>query len=108
MTRIRQHLRDLSDKAGDPDIRAKLESKDTVADVCHLVRSNAELVGSVDQWDTHPMLLATPGGTVDLRTGEMRTADPRDHLTKATAVTPAPKGTMAPLWMKFLGRVTAE
>ena len=53
------------------------------------------------------MLLATPGGTVDLKTGEMRPADPRDHLTKATAVSPAPKGTMAPLWMKFLGRVTA-
>ena len=86
LTRLRQHLRGLADKVVDPDLRAKLDSKDTVADVSHLVRANAELVAKVEQWDVHPMLLATPGGTIDLRTGEMRPADPRDYLTKATAV----------------------
>lgn len=42
--------------------------------------------------DRDPYLLNTPGGTVDLRTGEMHRHDPQDYCTKITAVSPGTKG----------------
>lgn len=52
-------------------------------------------------WDQDPFLLGTPDGTVDLRTGVMRRADPRDGITKATAVAPA-ETAHCPLWQAFM------
>jgi P4 family phage/plasmid primase-like protien len=53
-------------------------------------------------WDRHPWLLATPGGTVELRTGELRPATPSDLLSQCTAVAPAPPGTVPELWVGTL------
>jgi putative DNA primase/helicase len=41
-----------------------------------------------DYWDADPWLLGTPGGTIDLRTGELRPPNPQDAITKLTAVAP--------------------
>lgn len=38
--------------------------------------------------DRDPWLLATPAGTVDLRTGELRAADPEDFITRQTSTGP--------------------
>jgi putative DNA primase/helicase len=76
----------------------QLRSAPMVANVVGLARSNQELIATVDQWDSHPFLLGTPAGTVDLRTGELRPARPADFITKCTAVAPAPAGTTAPVW----------
>lgn len=73
--------------------------------VATLARSNAELVGTVDQWDRDKLLLGTPGGVVDLRTGRLRPGQQTDYITKQTAVAPAPEGTKAPIWEKFLARI---
>jgi putative DNA primase/helicase len=54
-------------------------------------------------WDTDPWLLNTPGGTVNLRTGELYQCRRDDHITKITAA--APDGD-CPLWLKFLERIT--
>ena len=52
-------------------------------------------------------LLGTPGGTVDLRTGELRPHRREDHITKQTAVTPAPVlHDDHPLWTHFLEDAT--
>jgi putative DNA primase/helicase len=83
----------------------QLRSAPTVANVVALARSNEELIATIDQWDADPFLLGTPGGTVDLRTGELRSARPADFLTKCTAVAPAPTGTTAPIWQTFLERI---
>jgi putative DNA primase/helicase len=56
-------------------------------------------------WDSDPWLLNTPGGIVDLRTGETRLARPEDYCTKITAV---PPGGDCLLWMSFLQRITGE
>ena len=56
-------------------------------------------------FDRDPWLLATPGGTVDLRTGAMRPADPGDMLTRCTAVTPAERAD-CPRWLRFLNDAT--
>jgi putative DNA primase/helicase len=83
-----------------------LRSAAMVANVSGLVRSNAEMAASVEQWDTDPWLLGTPAGTVDLRTGELREAQLDDFITKTTAVAPAAPGTPAPIWARFLHRIT--
>ena len=57
-------------------------------------------------WDADPWLLGTPGGVVDLRTGESRPARPGDYITRLTAVAPAATAGACPLWLKFLGEAT--
>ena len=78
-------------------------SAKTVAAVERLARSDRRHAATIEQWDENPWLLNTPGGTVDLRTGKMRLHDPKDYITKSTAVTP---GGMCPLWQDFLRTVT--
>ena len=57
-------------------------------------------------WDLEPLSLGTPGGTVDLRSGKMRAADPRDRISKLTAVAPAETAN-CPRWLNFLDQATA-
>lgn len=52
------------------------------------------------------MLLNTPGGTVDLRTGKLRPHDSEDYMTKCTAVTPDATCPI-PIFLKFLAWATA-
>ena len=56
-------------------------------------------------WDADPWLLGTPGGTVDLKTGNLRPARQEDHITKQTAVTPAETAD-CPKWLTFLEQAT--
>jgi putative DNA primase/helicase len=56
---------------------------------------------TAEVWDSAPFLLGTPGGTVDLRTGLLRTANPAEGVTKLTAVTPTEHAD-CPLWLGFL------
>jgi len=58
-------------------------------------------------WDADPFLLATPGGTVDLKTGKLRAARPQDGITKLTTVAPA-ETAACPLWLRFLAESTGS
>lgn len=60
----------------------------------------------VDELDADPFLLCTPGGVIDLRTGQMRPNDPADRCTKCAAVAPSDAG--AELWREFLDRFTCN
>jgi putative DNA primase/helicase len=86
-------------------IAKTLRGAGMVAGVANLARSNPDQVAVVAQWDGNPWLLGTPGGTVDLRTGELRPARLDEYITKQTAIAPAPAGTEAPLWQAFLKRI---
>ncbi len=98
----RRLCRDIArDVSGDD--AADIASAGTVAAVERLARNDRRHAVTVDQWDADPWLLNTPGGTVDLRTGSMRTHRPADHLSKVTAVTPQGD---CPTWQTFLHRVT--
>ena len=57
-----------------------------------------------DVWDADPMLLGTPGGVVDLRTGIMAKADPASMMTRSTVVSPA--GGKPECWCQFIQEVT--
>ncbi|MCJ2035756.1 phage/plasmid primase, P4 family [Methylobacterium sp. J-068] len=60
---------------------------------------------TIEGWDSDPWLLGTPGGTVDLRTGDLREARREERITKLTAVTPA-EAPDCPTWFQFLQDVT--
>ena len=107
----RRICREITDKAKiDPalteaqrdKIVTRLKQASTFAAVERIARSDRAAVASVDQWDADPWLLNTPGGVVDLRTGEVRAQRPEDYMTKMTAVAP---GGDCPTWQQFLHRV---
>lgn len=56
------------------------------------------------EWDQETSFLATPAGSVDLRTSEMTEAKPEDMMTKVTEVSPEPGEPTQ--WLKFLKEVT--
>jgi putative DNA primase/helicase len=68
-------------------------------------RSDPAFAVTADHWDSDPLLLGTPAGTIDLRTGLLRAADPDDCITKITAVGPS-EDTDCPRWLQFLDETT--
>ncbi|MCH8998205.1 MAG: hypothetical protein IID48_08040 [Proteobacteria bacterium] len=77
----------------------------TISAVERLARADRRHATTVEQWDTDLFSLNTPGGTVDLKTGEIRPNRAEDHLTKCTAVVP---GEGCPTWHQFLKRITKD
>ncbi len=63
---------------------------------------------TAETWDRDPFLLGTPGGTVDLKTGELQPSRREHHVTKVTAVAPAPSGTTCDTWLAFLDQATGK
>ena len=84
----------------------KIQTSGFVGGVVRILKNHTLIHADQDEWDADPFLLGTPGGTVNLKTGEVRPARPQDYITKLTAVAPAAKGTPCPGWLKFLGQVT--
>lgn len=82
-----------------------MRSKNTVAAVESLARSNPASVARSDDFDENRLLLGTPGGTVDLRTGDLRQAARGDMITKMTACAPAPRGSRPERWLTFLHEI---
>jgi P4 family phage/plasmid primase-like protien len=97
---VRKHIRSLATGMHPQDARKIVNAK-TVAAVERMARTDRCIATAGDVWDADPWLLNTPGGVVDLRTGQMRAALPDDHMTKTTAVAP---GGDCPTWLAFLNR----
>ena len=93
--------REAAAKCNEPS--RKVASAATVAAVERLARSDRRHAMTAEDFDAGPFLLNTPGGTVDLRTGDIRPNAPGDYSTKATAVAP---GGDCPTWRAFLARIT--
>jgi putative DNA primase/helicase len=89
-----------ADKAGES---RRIAAAKTVAAMASLASSDPLLVRGVDELDADPFALNTPGGIVDLRTGEIRSHD-RDLVTRVCAVTPD-LGGACPRWLRFLDDV---
>lgn len=83
--------------------KKRLASAKTRASVVNLAQSDPRIVATIGQWDANLMLLNTPGGVVDLRTGEIRAQRPDDYLSKITSVTP---GGGCPTFLNFILRIT--
>jgi putative DNA primase/helicase len=82
-----------------------IASAGTIAAIERLARSDRRIAVAANEWDADPWMLNTPGGTVDLRTGQIREHNPDNKLTKITGVTPDPSCKI-PLWKSFLDTVT--
>jgi len=65
-------------------------------------KSDPVFARTSEHWDPDPWLLGTPAGTVDLKTGRLRPAEPGDNITKSTAIPPGATYASAPLWENFL------
>jgi putative DNA primase/helicase len=86
------------------ETKALLKAK-TVAAVEMLARSDRRIAATIEQWDADPWLLNTPGGIIDLRSGQRTPNQPGDYMTKITAVAP---GGSCPLFLEFLAKVMNE
>jgi putative DNA primase/helicase len=97
--------RELADEAETPAQRRRIASAKTVLSMRTLASADPEIVRESKQFDADHLLLNTPGGLVDLRTGAMRSHE-RDLVTKSCAVSPA-FGMPCPHWNSFVGDVFA-
>jgi putative DNA primase/helicase len=86
-----------------PHVQKTIASAKTRAAVVTLAGEDSRLAAAIDQWDTDPWLLNTPGGVVDLHTGKMRPHRADDYMTMITVVAP---GGDCPRWKKFMNQIT--
>jgi putative DNA primase/helicase len=84
----------------------KFQSQKAISAIERIARSLPSFLVRASIFDADPDALGTKAGTIDLRTGEIRAADPGDHITILTTVVPAPPGTPCPRWQDFLDEVT--
>jgi putative DNA primase/helicase len=100
---IREFCRRLSDDQ-DANKRSKMQSKAFADAVESFAKVDPRVGVTADFWDRDPLLLGTPGGTLDLTTGELRPPERSDCITKSTRVTPLPNP--CPRWLQFLEETT--
>ena len=98
----REICRAASAEAKSASLARAVSSAKTVAAVERLAKADRQHAATVDQWDSNPWLLNTPGGIVDLQTGLIGTHDSDALMTKITAVAP---GGDCPQWDAFLQEV---
>ncbi|WP_299030595.1 phage/plasmid primase, P4 family [uncultured Sulfitobacter sp.] len=79
--------------------------KSSIAAVESLTQSNVQISSCVEDFDKDLFLIGTPGGVVDLKTGEMREGRRSDMITKSTAVTPAEQGSTPVRFLEVLDQV---
>ncbi len=97
----RRHCRELrgSDK--------RMGSRRAVEGTEIMARRDQRVAVTSDVWDSDPFVLGTPGGYVDLLTGELMRPDPGLMVSRVTSVSPADKGTSSPHFTTFLDQATA-
>jgi putative DNA primase/helicase len=82
--------------------------KSTISSVEFLSRSKPLLATTAAAFDADKWVLGTPGGIVDLRTGEMAPSSPESMISRITTVAPSDDDDCAPdLWIKFITQCCA-
>jgi putative DNA primase/helicase len=83
----------------------KLCSLATISAVERLARSDIQHAATVEEWDADPWLLNTPGGVVNLHSGQLQPHQRAQRITRITQGTPQGN---CPLWLGFLAEVSAD
>jgi putative DNA primase/helicase len=96
-----QRAKELAAKADNAKAIISAGKASFAAGVERLAQSDRVFAVTSEIWDADPWLLGTPGGTVDLKTGELRPARQGDFITKQTGVTSA-ETPDCPMWLGFL------
>jgi len=92
-------------KEAEEKLGRQVTSAKTVAAIEKLARSDPRHAILPEQFDIDPYLFNTPGGTIDLRTGELRPHRREDLLTKIAGATPDDDADDS-TWIRFLAEVT--
>jgi putative DNA primase/helicase len=71
---VRETSEEILDRQGSQKLATVVASAKTVSAIERLARADRQHASQVDDWDRDPWLLNTPTGTVDLRTGQLRSA----------------------------------
>ena len=77
----------------------------TVSGVLKLAQADPRVAATPEQWDADLMLLNTPAGIIDLRTGEIQPNDAARYCSKITGVSPATYVPEGCLWLRFIYRI---
>jgi hypothetical protein len=72
-----------------------------------LTETDHRIAVDIDALDAHPWELNTPGGIINLRTGQLRPPDPIALHTRSTRVAPDPDADQTP-WLEFLATTFQE
>jgi P4 family phage/plasmid primase-like protien len=83
-----------------------LASYRTMRAVLNIASADPALAVMAEELDADPMLFNCRNGVIDLRTGELLPHGHSRLITKIAGCELAQEGTPAPLWTKFLDRVT--
>jgi putative DNA primase/helicase len=107
----RELLRRAASLDGDEQKRAvkwalASQSEVRVRAMLTLASTESAVVLAADQLDADPWLLGCANGTLDLRTGELRDADPADLIAGGTDIEYDPDASCA-RWLRFLDEVFA-
>jgi putative DNA primase/helicase len=86
-------------------ISEKIATRRVFANVEAIARTDRRHVCLPTKFDSRLWLLNTPGGVVDLRTGQLRPARKEDFCTHSTQATPDGKS-HCPRWLQFLDEAT--
>lgn len=103
--RAREHAALLAFLGKPPGPARAMLSNRFVAGVERMARSDPAFAVSINSLDNLDFLLATPGPTIELLTGEHREPRRDDYLTRCTAVAP---GGRCPNWEDFILDATGE
>jgi putative DNA primase/helicase len=87
-------------------IRRQLLGGGKISAVANLIEKHPLMRTWVSEWKTDPWAIGTPGGLLDLRTGEVRTARLDERIRVSTAV--LPKAMDTPVWGSFLDTTFKE
>jgi hypothetical protein len=98
--RVRVHCRAMRGPARTMSSRRAIEGVEAMA------RSDRRVAMTTRDWNADPWLLGTPGGHINLKTGELLDADPSLNVSLLTSVAPAEIGTATPHFAKFIDEVT--
>lgn len=82
----------------------KSESRDRLAAMVALARSEDGMTITANQWDSDPWLFNCDNGTIDLRTGALRPHNPDDLLTHYSPVRFDPEAD-APTFRQFIDQI---
>lgn len=82
-----------------------LKKASTTSAVNKFAQCAEHLAVTHEIWDSNDFLLGTPGGIVDLKTGQLMPGKRELYISRITAIAPADKAD-APLWLKFLAEAT--
>jgi putative DNA primase/helicase len=101
----RQIARQLAAAAEADSVRVSAGRASFASGVERFAQADRAFALQNEDWNRDPWLLGTPGGTVDLRTGELHPARQSDHISRSAAVTPSDQAD-CPLWHAFLRQAT--